>query len=83
MPRGVVMEYDPEKGRGTIEEEGGGEIPVFRSGLGGEGQRVLYRGDVVEFRVGRSKRGGRAAVDVVRIGWEDEPVDGSPREWTF
>ena len=83
MPRGVVTEFDVEKGRGLIEEDGGGEIPVFRAGLSEEGSRVLYRGDVVEFKVGRSKRGGRAAVEVVRIGWEDGPDDGSPREWTF
>jgi cold shock CspA family protein len=83
MPRGVVKEFDPERGSGVIEEDSGGEIRVFRSGLAEEGQRVLYRGDVVEYRVGRSKRGGRAAVDVVRIGWEDEPEDGAPREWTF
>lgn len=83
MPRGVVTDYDIERGRGTIEDEGGGEIRVFRSGLSDEGQRVLHRGDVVEFRVGRSKRGGRAAVDVVRIGWEEELADGAPREWTF
>jgi cold shock CspA family protein len=83
MPRGVVKDYDAERGRGTIEEEAGGEVEVFRNGLSDEGQRVLYRGDVVEFRIGRSKRGGRAAVDVVRIGWEEEPGDGAPREWTF
>jgi cold shock CspA family protein len=83
MPRGVVTEYDPERGRGTIDEDGGGEVPVFRAGLGEDSQGVLYRGDIVEFRVGRSRRGGRAAVDVVKIGWEEEPEDGSPREWSF
>jgi cold shock CspA family protein len=83
MARGIVREFDPERGMGVIEEDSGGEIRVFRSGLGEDGLRVLYRGDVVEYRVGRSRRGGRTALNVVRIGWEDEPDDENPREWTF
>jgi cold shock CspA family protein len=83
MARGIVREFDSERGMGVIEEDSGGEILVFRSGLGEDGLRVLYRGDVVEYRVGRSRRGGRAALNVVRIGWEDEADDENPREWTF
>ena len=83
MPKGTVTAYDAEKGIGTIEEEKGGEIRVYRSGLGEEGQSVLYRGDVVEFQIGRHKRGGRIAVGVVRIGWEEEPAGDAPREWNF
>ena len=83
MPKGTVKEFDPERGTGTIEEDSGGEIRVHRSGLGEDGLHMLHRGDVVEYRVGRSKRGGRTAVEVVRIGWEEEPEDGAPREWTF
>lgn len=83
MPKGTVTAYDPERGIGTIEEEAGGELRVYRSGLGEEGLSALYRGDVVEYQIGRHKRGGRVAVGVVRIGWEEEPAGDAPREWNF
>ena len=43
----------------------------------------LHPGDIVEYRVGRHRKGGVTALDVVRIGWEDEGDDDTPREWTF
>ncbi len=84
MPRGIVRRYDPQKGSGLIEEDRGGEIRVYRSGLRGDGLHALHAGDVVEYRVGRSRKGERTALDVVRIGWEEEAGDDdAPREWTF
>ena len=84
MPEGTVVEFDSEKGYGNIQTEEGDLLAVHRSAIADEGLMALHPGDVVEFRVGRNKFGRRAALEVRRIGWEDEEnEDGSPREWTF
>ena len=83
MPRGIVREFDPERGTGVIEEDDGREIRVHRSGLEGGTRQGLHPGDIVEFQVGRSRKGGTTAVQVVRIGWEEEEESDEPREWTF
>jgi cold shock protein len=55
---GTVKWYDPEKGFGFIEQDGGGQdIFVHRSAVGYEG---LNEGDRVEFEVGYGQKGANA-----------------------
>ena len=84
MPEGKVLNYDAERGLGTIESETGEELPVHVSALIDQAATGLHAGDAVSFKVGRNKFGRRAALQVQRIGWEegDDP-DGPPREWSF
>ncbi len=56
---------------------------MHRSALQEDTLGGLHSGDIVEFRVGRNRFGRTAALDVHRIGWEDEPDDDGPGEWTF
>ncbi len=83
MPEGVVKRFDAERGSGVIETERGDELFVHRSALVEDGPRELFAGDVVEYRLGRDRRGRPAAVDVRKIGWVEEDDDDTPREWTF
>ena len=84
MLRGTVLEYDPERGIGTIrDDESSREIRVHRSGLESAARQGLYAGDIVEYRVGRNRKGGHTAVEVVRVGWEEDGEEDAPREWNF
>lgn len=84
MAQGTVKTFDLEKGSGLIEAEDGEELRVHRSALVDEAQQGLYPGDIVSFRVGRDRFGRRAALEVRRIGWEEqEEDDDTPREWSF
>ena len=84
MPRGIVRTFDSTRGSGTIEDEDTGrEIRVFRESIGEGGLRELYPGDIVEYAVGRNRRGGSMATNVVKVGWEEDDGDDSPREWSF
>jgi CspA family cold shock protein len=83
MPEGVVKEFNAQRGFGTIEAENGEELPVHRSALVEDHARDLHSGDIVEYTVGRDKRGRRAALQVRVIGWEDSGDPDKPREWTF
>lgn len=80
---GVVRSYEPGKGTGVIELPSGEELPVHRSALADEGLQALHRGDVVTFRIGRNRFGRRAALEVERVGWEEEDDSDTPREWSF
>ena len=80
---GKVISFDAVKGVGMILAESGEELPVHRSAIVEGGPEGIYVGDVVEFRTGRNRFGRRAAVDVRRIGWDEDDPDGAPREWTF
>ena len=82
--QGVVQRFDADKGVGEIEAEDGKVFAVHRSALRDEALSGIFAGDIVEFRVGRNRFGRPAALDVRRIGWEDEEDEGgAPREWTF
>jgi len=84
MPEGIVKHFDPDRGTGAIETESGDELFVHRSALADDGPRDLFPGDVVEYTLGRNRRGRPAAVNVRRIGWVEEEDDADePREWTF
>jgi cold shock CspA family protein len=82
MPEGTVKEFDERRGTGTILAENGEELTVHRSAIEDDGLRALHSGDIVEFTTGRNKFGRRCALQVRRIGWEENGGD-SPREWSF
>ena len=83
MTQGVVKEFDVGKGSGTVESDDGEMLPVHRSALVEDQGNQLFPGDIVEFSVGRNKFGRRAAVNVKRIGWEEDGGGDEPREWNF
>ena len=85
MPEGVVKSYDQEKHSGIIETEQMEELPVHRSALLEAAANGLYPGDLVSFKIGRNRFGKRAALEVRRIGWEEDGGgdDEAPREWQF
>jgi len=64
--RGVVNRFDPRKGYGFIDVDGGWQVFVHRSDL--QGGESLSAGDRVEFGVRPTPRGLCKAVDVVRLG---------------
>lgn len=80
---GIVKQFDTVKGTGIIEAESGEELPVHRSAIEDDSGGNLYPGDLVEYKLGKNRFGRRAALDVRRIGWEEQDEDGEPREWNF
>ena len=81
--QGTVQAFDDERGLGEIATESGEVYSVHRSALRDDALSGIYPGDIVEFVAGRNKFGHRAALEVRRVGWEDESEDDEPREWTF
>lgn len=66
MAKGVVKWFNDAKGFGFIAAEGGGDIFVHFSAIGGEGFKSLAEGDKVEFEVTKSDKGPKAA-NVVKV----------------
>ncbi len=83
MAEGVVRHFDPGKGTGIIEAENGEELPVHRSAIADDSGENLYPGDIVEYKLGKNRFGRRAALNIRRIGWEEQGGDDEPREWNF
>ena len=83
MTEGVVKSYDQDRGQGINKDDEGEELTVHRTGLAEEEPGSLFPGDIVEFTKGRNKWGRPAALNVKKIGWEDENDDSEPKEWTF
>jgi len=81
--QGTVLSYDPDRGTGEVQTEAGETFAVHRSALRDEALRGIYPGDIVEFVAGRNRFGRTAALEVRRVGWDEEEDDGNPREWTF
>lgn len=82
--QGTVQSFDPDRGLGEIQTESGETYAVHRSALRDEALSGIYPGDVVEFVAGRNRFGRPAALEVHRVGWEDDEGDpDTPREWTF
>jgi cold shock CspA family protein len=81
--QGTVQSFDPDRGLGEIHTEGGDVYSVHRSALRDEALSGLYPGDIVEFVPGRNRFGRQAAIEVRRVGWDEDEGDGTPREWTF
>lgn len=82
--QGTVLQFDADRGLGEIQTESGETYSVHRNALRDEALSGIYPGDIVEFVAGRNRFGHKAALEVRRVGWEDdEGDDDSPREWTF
>lgn len=83
--QGTVRSYDVQRGQGEIATDRGELFPVHRSALRDDALKGLYPGDIVEFTPGRNRFGHKAALEVQRVGWEEDDSDegDGPREWTF
>jgi CspA family cold shock protein len=66
MARGKVKWFNDQKGFGFIEQEGGGDVFVHYSSIGGEGFKTLAEGDEVEFELTQGPKGPKAE-NVTRI----------------
>ncbi len=67
MVQGTVKWFNAKKGYGFIEQEGGDDIFVHFSAIGGDGFKVIYEGDKVEFEVVEGNNGKPQAANVVKI----------------
>ena len=82
--QGIVQHYDPQRGLGEIQTEDGKTYSVHRNELRDDALSGIFPGDIVQFVAGRNRFGHKAALEVRRVGWDDEgDDDGKPREWTF
>jgi CspA family cold shock protein len=66
MARGKVKWFNEQKGFGFIEQDGGGDVFVHYSSIGGEGFKTLAEGDVVEFTLTQGPKGAKAE-NVTRV----------------
>ena len=62
MPTGTVKWFNPTKGFGFIEVEGGKDIFVHFRAITGSGFKTLAEGQGVEYELMDSDKGMRAAV---------------------
>ncbi len=60
MARGKVKWFNDQKGFGFIEQDGGGDVFVHYSSIGGEGFKTLAEGDEVEFELTQGPKGPKA-----------------------
>lgn len=60
MVNGVVKWFNPEKGFGFIEREGGEDVFVHFSAIRGEGYKTLEEGQRVQFDLEKGQRGLQA-----------------------
>ena len=60
MAIGKVKWFDAKKGFGFIEQEGGGDVFVHYSNIGGDGFKTLEDGEKVEFEVVEGEKGLQA-----------------------
>ena len=60
MPTGKVKWFNDAKGYGFIEQEGGEDVFVHFSSIGGEGFKTLKEGEPVEFEVTQGPKGLQA-----------------------
>jgi CspA family cold shock protein len=61
MTEGKVKWFNTQKGWGFIEVEGGKDVFVHYSAIGGEGYRALEEGDRVRFDIVDGPKGPQAA----------------------
>jgi len=60
MARGKVKWFNDQKGFGFIEQEGGEDVFVHYSSIGGDGFKTLAEGDDVEFELTQGPKGAKA-----------------------
>ena len=60
MATGKVKWFNDAKGYGFIEQEGGEDVFVHFSSIGGEGFKTLKEGDPVEFEITQGPKGLQA-----------------------
>ncbi len=73
---GTVKWFSQEKGYGFLQREGGADVFVHYSAIDGNGFKVLYEGEEVDFEVIEEPKGPKAA-SVVRLNPPAEPPRGS------
>ena len=61
MAQGSVKWFNDAKGFGFIEQDGGPDVFVHFSAIGGEGFKSLAEGDRVEFEITDGQKGPQAA----------------------
>jgi CspA family cold shock protein len=67
MAQGIIKWFDNKKGFGFIaQDEGGQDVFVHFSAIGGEGFKTLDEGDRVEFEVSQSDKGLKAS-NVIKL----------------
>lgn len=75
---GTVKWFSQEKGYGFLQREGGADVFVHYSAIDGNGFKVLYEGEEVEFEVIEEPKGPKAA-SVLRLNPPAEPPRGGDR----
>ncbi|MCU0822974.1 MAG: cold-shock protein [Spirochaetes bacterium] len=60
MSKGTVKWFNEKKGFGFLTQDDGSDLFVHFTGIMGDGYRVLYEGDRVEFEIENSEKGPRA-----------------------
>lgn len=81
--QGTVLDFDLQRGSGEVQTERGETFSVHRNDLRDEALRGIYPGDIVEFVPGRNRFGHKAALEVRRVGWDEDDGGEEPREWSF
>ncbi|MBI4545670.1 MAG: cold-shock protein [Gemmatimonadetes bacterium] len=75
---GTVKWFSQEKGFGFLHQENGPDVFVHYSAIEGQGFKVLYEGEEVEFDVVEADKGLKAQ-NVVRLNPPAEPPPRGPR----
>jgi len=82
---GTVKWFSQEKGYGFLQREGAADVFVHYSAIDGNGFKILYEGEPVEFDVIEEAKGPKAA-NVVRLNPPAQPpraprpAGGPPRQ---
>jgi CspA family cold shock protein len=82
---GTVKWFSQEKGYGFLQREGAADVFVHYSAIDGNGFKILYEGEPVEFDVIEEAKGPKAA-NVVRLNppaqppRSPRPAGGPPRQ---